>query len=196
MLCFYFQHFPTDVCCTEVDTTIDLPNVTAHGLITLYVIVDSFIVGIPVRLLHFYQPPLLGITYSVFTWIYWGCGGTSPEGNSYIYSVMDYSIQPKEAMGYTGLMCLLSMFLHACMFGLYKVRVWLYATACCAVCCCMGQSAQVEKEDWEGGDGEAARGAMEKCAMMPGSEPKEKGTLEVANKKGERCLLQMEVSEV
>lgn len=123
-----------------MEKTIDLPNVTAHGLITLYVLADSFIVGIPVRLLHFYQPPLLGIAYAIFSWIYWACGGTDPEGRHYVYSVLDYSASPKGAVACTLMLVLLSMFLHVCMFGLYKVRLLLCEAACCQVVCCLDNS--------------------------------------------------------
>ncbi|ELT99506.1 hypothetical protein CAPTEDRAFT_154025 [Capitella teleta] len=121
----------------EVDKKIDLPNVTAHGLITLYVLTDSFIVGIPVRLLHFYQPPILGVSYATFSWVYWMCGGTDPEGRSYVYSVLDFSSSPTVCIGYICMLVVFSMFLHLCMFGLCKVRMIMCESTCCHVLCCM-----------------------------------------------------------
>ena len=101
--------------------------VATHAVNSVYVICDVCVTGIPVRMLHFYQPLLYGIAYSVFTVIYWKAEGTNWDGENYIYSVLDYSKEPTTAATWLAILLVGTVICHMLMYGVFRLRVYLYS---------------------------------------------------------------------
>jgi hypothetical protein len=54
-------------------------------------LLEIAISAIPYRLAHWVYTFIYGCCYAAFTLIYWGAGGTRPDGERYIYKPLDYS---------------------------------------------------------------------------------------------------------
>ena len=92
-----------------------------HGVNALYVLCDQMVTGIPVRVVHFYQPFLLAIVYAVFAGGYWAAG------NGNIYEFLHFDKHPsKVAVCWSGLLSSGIAF-HVLMYGLYRFRLFAYA---------------------------------------------------------------------
>ena len=74
----------------ESCSDLDVHAVHFHGVNLLLVFLDIILSRIPYQILHIFYPLLLSVPYGIFTLIYWRAGGTDPESNEYIYSVLDY----------------------------------------------------------------------------------------------------------
>lgn len=106
---------------------LNIDNFTTHAISTAYVILDAFIIGIPVRILHVYQAAIFGALYIAFSAIYWAAGGTNRSGGPYIYSLLDYGKTPALSAGIgVGTILIVVPLLHLIVFGIYKLRVFLY----------------------------------------------------------------------
>ena len=111
----------------EDDEPIDANNITKHALNSVFVLIDTFLCSIPVRLFHFIYPLLYMIIYLGYTVVYWVLGGTNLQGQSYIYKLLDYDNYQAE----TG--CLVGFFLlvvqpvlQLILFGYVKLRDCLH----------------------------------------------------------------------
>lgn len=107
----------------EDDEPIDANNITKHALNSVFMLIDTFLCSIPVRLFHFIYPLLYIIIYLGFTVVYWVLGGTNIQGNPYIYKLLDYDNYEAS----TG--CLVGFFLlvvqpvlQLLLFGFVKLR--------------------------------------------------------------------------
>ena len=108
-------------------STLNIVIVTTHISNLIYVLVDMFVAGIPVRMLHFYQPMTYGAMYAIFAIIYWKCGGKNESGKGHIYDLIDYDNSPGMAIAIVlGLIFIIVPLVHSVMFGFYKLRVRLY----------------------------------------------------------------------
>ena len=96
---------------------------STHGVTSIYVIVDVFLTGIPVRLLHFYQPLLLCGIYAAFTGVYWAAGNSDP-----IYPFLDYTNQPSISAIWCCALLASIVAAHCLMFGLYRLRLFVYGS--------------------------------------------------------------------
>ena len=76
-----------------------------HLFIVVPVGIDLFVTGYPLRFYHFVYSSLLAIVYFVFTLFYYAAGGTSSDGDTSIYPVLDYGDSPAIALGFIVLMC-------------------------------------------------------------------------------------------
>lgn len=61
-----------------------------HGLNSIVSICDIFLSKRPCRLMHFYHPLVVLLTYVAFSSIYWAAGGRNEDGLSYIYPILDW----------------------------------------------------------------------------------------------------------
>ena len=61
--------------------------VAHHGLNAVIVVIDIFITGMPIRVLHFYLSVLFGVAWSIFSIAYDFSGGTNFTDKPYIYAV-------------------------------------------------------------------------------------------------------------
>jgi len=72
------------------DDPVDANNITKHALNSVFMVIDTSLSAIPVRLLHYLYALLYILIYLAFTVIYWLLGGTNNQGNPYIYEMLDY----------------------------------------------------------------------------------------------------------
>ena len=109
----------------------DYITINAHGVNSILALADTLVSGMPVRILHATFPFLYGVTYAIFSVVYWKLGGTDPEGDPYIYSALDYGGHPAR----TAILIVLFLFAavptsQMLLYGLYRLRTWLKITYC------------------------------------------------------------------
>ncbi|XP_048579302.1 protein rolling stone isoform X2 [Nematostella vectensis] len=105
---------------------VDSSNINAHALNCVLMFADVMLSNLPVRVLHVIYALVCGFAYVTFTVIYWAAGGVNHEGNSYIYSALDYTGSPGMAATMAVLFVLLAQPLsHLLLYGLYCFRDWL-----------------------------------------------------------------------
>lgn len=101
---------------------IDLFNLQLHGINSVIIGLEFFLTAVPSRLYHYIYPLMYGLTYLIFSAIFYGAGNTNP-----IYpNVLDWS-KP----GQTAVICLLLGFvfmplLQLLFFLMYKLRLFIY----------------------------------------------------------------------
>ena len=102
---------------------VDANNVTKHALNSVFMVIDTSLSAIPVRLLHSLYVLLYFVTYLVFTVIYWLLGGTNNQGNAYIYKNLDYEdFRPINGVLLVVFLLVVSPVLHLVLFGIAKLR--------------------------------------------------------------------------
>jgi len=104
---------------------VDFDNVNKHIINSVYVFVDVFITGIPVRLLHFLYSLAFGTVYIVFTLVYWAADGRNVHGDPFIYSILDYSNDPSTAVTWLVVVYVFLVVCHCATYALYRLRVLL-----------------------------------------------------------------------
>ncbi|XP_075151371.1 protein rolling stone-like [Haematobia irritans] len=112
--------FPTDNANAS-----DLYNLWAHGFNSILMVLDHMLVAFPTRLLHFIYPLALGVIYAIFSIIYYYAGGLDPNGNAYIYEILDWSKPGWAALIVIGCVVLVLVFCFL-LFCLYKLRSYIY----------------------------------------------------------------------
>lgn len=106
---------------------IDANNITKHLLNSVFMVIDTWLSRIPVRLIHCSYALLYFIVYILFSVIYWLLGGTNVEEKQYIYKPLDYSHFEPRIGGLLVLFLLVVLpLLHLFFFGLTKLRDHLY----------------------------------------------------------------------
>lgn len=102
-------------------------NFNVHAINSVIVFLDLAITAQPVRFYHVYQPILYTLVYGLFYIVYWAAGGVDPQGHHYIYKVLDWGRRPGPATGLAlGLVFLAVPLIHLLVFGLYKLRLFIY----------------------------------------------------------------------
>ena len=105
------------------DEPIDANNITKHALNSVFMVIDTFLSSIPVRLFHSVYPLLYIIVYLAFTVIYWQLGGTNIQGQPYIYSLLDYNnFEASTGCIMAFFLLLVQPVLQLMLFGLVKLR--------------------------------------------------------------------------
>ncbi|XP_022230865.2 protein rolling stone-like [Drosophila obscura] len=103
----------------------ELFNLWAHAFNSIFMVFDCFMVAFPTHIMHFVYPFAAGITYGLFSLIYFWSGGTDFQGNRYIYTILDWE-KPGQAIGTViGCVALVGCF-SICVFGFYRLRVCIY----------------------------------------------------------------------
>lgn len=104
------------------------PDVAFHLLNSVFMLTETCLSAIPVRLLHVVYAELYGVLYLIFTVVYWRSGGTNTGGDNFIYPILDYEDKPCATAvliivyGLAGLpLCQLIN------FGLFKLRRYLHS---------------------------------------------------------------------
>lgn len=106
--------------------SVDGVNANTHLVNAIFALIDVFFSGIPVRILHFAYPAIIGGGYAVFSGIYFAAGGTNVQGDSFIYPVLDYEENPGSAIGWVLAVLLIFIpLINLLFYGLYTVRFWL-----------------------------------------------------------------------
>jgi len=104
---------------------IDAKNILTHVTNSIVMFIDLIIVAFPVRLAHCLYPIVFGVSYGVFSYIYYVCGGTSLSGNRYVYKVLDWGHPGQSMIVVVGVLTL-GLILHFCLFLIYRLRVFAY----------------------------------------------------------------------
>lgn len=98
-------------------------DLNVHGLNSVFVLVDAFLVARPVRLLHVLYPFIYGAIYLVFSTIYWS---TNKEVNVLYPGVLDWNHPAQTAVVITCL-CLIGLpLLQLFHFGIYRLRLHIF----------------------------------------------------------------------
>nr|XP_039267755.1 protein rolling stone-like [Styela clava] len=97
-------------------------NIHRHALNAVFVTVDLFVSRVPVRLLHFVYPMLIGITYVLFTYIIHAADVMS----SFYRNALDWEKVPVTSI----VLCILAVLvavplLHSLTFGMYHLRAFI-----------------------------------------------------------------------
>ncbi|EDV94060.1 protein rolling stone [Drosophila grimshawi] len=106
------------------ESTLDATNVLTHAFNSICMFIDLWIVAHPLRLLHVFLPVLFGITYAIFSYIYYLCGGINKKGKPYIYHVIDWN-QPQNALITVLGVLVVSCCIYALLFAFFKLRLFL-----------------------------------------------------------------------
>ena len=111
----------------EPDNPVDANSITKHALSSVFMVIDTSLSAIPVRLMHYLYAFLYILIYIVFTVTFWLLGGTGYQGNTYIYKSLDYDNFEPIVVGLM-VACLLVVLpvLHLTLFGIAKLRDHLY----------------------------------------------------------------------
>ncbi|CAL1528248.1 unnamed protein product [Lymnaea stagnalis] len=62
-----------------------------HAVTALYIVLNMVITKVPLRLLHLLYPVAFGVIYTIFSAVYYCLDGTNQNGDSFIYSILDWS---------------------------------------------------------------------------------------------------------
>lgn len=113
----------------EDDEPIDVNNITKHALNSVFMLIDTFLSSVPVRLFHAVYALLYIVIYLAFTVAYWQLGGTNIQGEPYIYKLLDYNnIEASTGCLVAFFLLLVLPVLQLILFGLVKLRDCLRGT--------------------------------------------------------------------
>ncbi|CAH8461314.1 unnamed protein product [Schistosoma turkestanicum] len=93
-----------------------------HSLTPILVLIDTCLCAIPIRMIHVIYPCLVGLIYSLFTYLFWLLGGAGPYDKGQVYPSVDWS-KPIP----TVLVCLCALMAailcHVILYIIYFIRV-------------------------------------------------------------------------
>ena len=107
---------------------LDLVSINTHGTNSVIVLLDLFIVAIPLRLFHFYQPFFFVLIYFIFNAIYILAGGLNDLGEPFVYAAFDWNTNPQTATINTALVLTLVLAAWLVFYALFWIR---RALTCC-----------------------------------------------------------------
>jgi len=103
-------------------------DISFHLLNSVFMLTETCLSAVPVRLLHVVYAELYGLLYLFFTVVYWRSGGTDAEGNHFIYPIVDYKDKPWAAALLVILYALVGLPTSQLInFGLFKLRCYLHS---------------------------------------------------------------------
>ena len=102
-------------------------DVAFHLLNSIFMLFETFLSAVPVRLLHVVYAELYGVLYLIFTVLYWQSGGTNTNGDHFIYPITDYDNKPYVAAVLIIVYALVGLPVSQLFnFGLFKLRSYLH----------------------------------------------------------------------
>uniref|UniRef100_A0A6M2DY25 Protein rolling stone n=1 Tax=Xenopsylla cheopis TaxID=163159 RepID=A0A6M2DY25_XENCH len=101
-------------------------NFMTHGMNSILMLVDLFVISHPTKLLHFYLAICVSLIYAIFSVIYFWADGLDPHDNHFIYNILDWNNPGPAVIVVVGGLVLL-IFLHILVFLIYKFRLYLHA---------------------------------------------------------------------
>ena len=101
-------------------------SLLGHAFNGIMALTDMSLSGRPFRLMHFYNPLLVLLSYVVFSAIYWAAGGVTERGLTYIYPILNW-----EDLSTTGPVVSIGCFvalplLHASIWALHLLRDYIF----------------------------------------------------------------------
>jgi len=101
-------------------------DVSFHLLNSVFMLTETCLSAVPVRLLHVIYAELYGLLYLIFTVVFWRSGGSDANGNNFIYPILDYKDKPYTAAKFIILYALVGLPASQMInFGLFKLRCYL-----------------------------------------------------------------------
>ena len=91
-----------------------------HGINLLIICADFLLSRTPIHFLHFYFPTLFVAVYIIFTGVYYAAGGTTAQGKSYIYPLLDYENDLGRAILMAVVLVIATAVVH-CMFTMAAI---------------------------------------------------------------------------
>lgn len=109
------------------DDPVDANNITKHALNSVFMVIDTSLSSIPIRLFHWVYALLYFAVYILFSVFYWLAGGTNNGGKPYIYSALNYDdFKKTTAILLVVFLLVVLPILHLILFSLTKLRDYLY----------------------------------------------------------------------
>ena len=100
---------------------IEAANFFVHAFNSIYVILNLFITGVPVRIYHYYHCLIYGVVYIIFNAVY------VIITDDVIYSVMDWVNDAPSAALYGVLLTVVgSLIIWLVYYGLYRLRLFIF----------------------------------------------------------------------
>mgnify|MGYP001794666811 CR=1 FL=1 len=107
-------------------STIDITNITKHGINALMMLFETVISSVPVRMYHTTYAIAFSALYIIFTVVYWAAGGTDRLGRPYVYKALDWSnINTTITIILPFFLLIVTPLLQLVFYYTYKLRVWL-----------------------------------------------------------------------
>ena len=108
-----------------------LDSLNLHLINGIAALIDLWLSGMPVSIYHAIYSISFGFVYILFTAVYYITDGTDPDGNRFIYQVLDYSMHPGAALGLAVLLAVLFIgIIHYFLFiqyvFRYRLTLWSY----------------------------------------------------------------------
>ncbi len=111
---------------SDQELTLSISSIHVHMLNGIIGFLDTWITGVPFRILHFVYGVMFGSAYVVFSGLYFAGGGTDVENKHYIYPVLDYGNNPGLAAGVAvGCGLVFTIALHFTFYFMFLVRYWV-----------------------------------------------------------------------
>lgn len=105
----------------------DANNITKYVLNSVFMLIDTCLSSVPVRIVHWLYAVLYFAVYLMFSVIYWRLGGTNNQGKPYIYSALNYEDFRAKTGGLLIVFLLLVLPLFQLfLFGVTKLRDHLH----------------------------------------------------------------------
>ncbi|XP_055848520.1 protein rolling stone [Episyrphus balteatus] len=108
---------------------VDALNIMVHVFNSVIMLTDLAIVGHPIKLSHAYWTMGIGLSYAIFTGIYFLAGGTDRKNQTAIYPLLDWT-KPGKAIVVTVCAVLFVFVVHFGCYLLYRCRIWLFTKLC------------------------------------------------------------------
>ena len=102
-------------------------DLNMHAISTVFVLIDVSISARPVRFLHFIYPTIYGVTYVIFSVIYW----STDKVNHVMYTILDWNNPSLSSAVVVSLSLVGIPLVQLLHFGIYKLRLKIYHSLNC-----------------------------------------------------------------
>lgn len=99
-----------------------------HVWNSVLMLIDLFMVPIPLRLAHIYSTMVVCFAYTFISATYYFTGGSNAFNKHYIFPVADWRKSPTTAMVMTCIGAIYLFLVRILIMGLYYIRCWIYKT--------------------------------------------------------------------
>lgn len=104
-------------------------TIHTHAISSVLVLLDMALVATPCRWTHFFFGTIFGLSYFVFTFVYYVLDGYNPYGERFIYqSMVDWEDKPVVSLVAAILVSfLVAPLFHLFFFGIYKLKIFIHS---------------------------------------------------------------------
>lgn len=112
--------------CDYVGQQVDGLIITTQIINTVFILLETLLGTVPVRLFHVIYPMLFSIVYIMFTVVFWATKSNNTSGQPFIYSVLDYTGHPRKSIGAVlGFIFLGHPLAQLALFIIFRIRNFL-----------------------------------------------------------------------